>query len=323
MTIIHKKKPTASVSKLIPIVFTLFLFSACGGGEGSKELDTPTSGEIWITSDETFSKIIDSEVYAFNESYIHAKVNVRFADEATAFKDLLNDSARLIIASRKLNENEEAYFKKIVITPRTIKIADDAVALILNKDNADTNLYYQQVKNILNGKITDWAQVNENSKLGAITIIFDNVGSSTARYMQENLVDGAKFPSNCYAMKSNSAVIDYVAANPGAIGVIGVNWISDGDDPATLGFLSKVKVAALSPKDSTGVSKPEFYKPYQAYIAEKNYPLCRELYIISREARTGLGTGFAAFVAGDKGQRIILKSGLMPATLPVRIVGFQ
>jgi phosphate transport system substrate-binding protein len=48
--------------------------------------------------------------------------------------------------------------------------------------------------------------------------------------------------------------------------------------------------------------------------------LYRTVYIISREARAGLGSGFTAFVAGDKGQRIILKSGLVPATAPIRIV---
>ena len=40
----------------------------------------------------------------------------------------------------------------------------------------------------------------------------------------------------------------------------------------------------------------------------------------SRESFTGLGSGFVSFVAGEKGQRIILKSGLIPATMPIRII---
>ena len=70
----------------------------------------------------------------------------------------------------------------------------------------------------------------------------------------------------------------------------------------------------------------DFVKPYQGNVAlwrlrrPPYYPLCRELYVISREGRTGLGTGFASFVAGDNGQRIFLKAGLVPATVPVRLV---
>jgi phosphate transport system substrate-binding protein len=46
----------------------------------------------------------------------------------------------------------------------------------------------------------------------------------------------------------------------------------------------------------------------------------REVYTINRETFTGLGSGFIAFVAGEKGQRIILRAGMVPATMPVRLI---
>ena len=61
-------------------------------------------------------------------------------------------------------------------------------------------------------------------------------------------------------------------------------------------------------------------KPFQAYVALKQYPLYRKINIINPEGRYGLGTGFASFINSDKGQRIILKSGLVPANVPVRII---
>jgi phosphate transport system substrate-binding protein len=42
--------------------------------------------------------------------------------------------------------------------------------------------------------------------------------------------------------------------------------------------------------------------------------------MVSREARSGLASGFIAYVASDKGQRVVLKLGLVPATMPIRIV---
>jgi phosphate transport system substrate-binding protein len=120
-------------------------------------------------------------------------------------------------------------------------------------------------------------------------------------------------PENVFAVKSNAAVVDYVSSHPEALGLIDVSWISDRDDATTNTFLGSVKVVGLS----TG---GEYYKPFQAYLSQRQYPLLRDVYLISREGRTGLATGFTAFVASDKGQRVILKSGLVPATMPVRIV---
>jgi phosphate transport system substrate-binding protein len=120
-------------------------------------------------------------------------------------------------------------------------------------------------------------------------------------------------PPNSFAVSSDSAVVDYVSMNVNAIGFIGSSWISDNDDSTTNKFLGTISVAGLSKGD-------EYYQPYQAYIAQGEYPLSRDVVVISREARAGLATGFIAFVAGDKGQRIVLKAGLVPGTMPLRII---
>jgi len=51
--------------------------------------------------------------------------------------------------------------------------------------------------------------------------------------------------------------------------------------------------------------------------------LSRDIYIINAEPRNGLVTGFSSFVASDKGQRIILKSGILPAIAPTRVVSVR
>ena len=64
----------------------------------------------------------------------------------------------------------------------------------------------------------------------------------------------------------------------------------------------------------------ESYKPYQAYIALGQYPLCRDVFAVMNDPRGGVASGFYTFLCSDRGQRIILKSGLVPATQPLRIV---
>jgi len=66
--------------------------------------------------------------------------------------------------------------------------------------------------------------------------------------------------------------------------------------------------------DATDTSdvKGYFIRPYQNEIALGRYPLSRPIYAVSREHFVGLGTGFVVVAAGELGQRILLKAGLVP-----------
>ena len=307
----------------IYVLALTFLFSCNFQGDPhAKNGDTPTAGEISIAIDETFQPLMESEVFTFENLYTSASIHAHYTNEASAFQMLLADSVRLIIATRTLNAEEEAYFKKIKIFPRITKVAIDALALIANKNMPDSIISTEQLSGILKGEIKTWNQLQPQAGKEGIQIVFDNKNSSTARYIMENLNNSHAFPSNCYALNSNKEVIDYVQKNKNTIGIIGLNWISDGDDPKSLGFLNQIRVMSVSSKTTKALPN-DAYAPYQAYIAQQFYPLTRDVYVISREARAGLGTGFASFVAGDKGQRIVLKSGLLPATMPVRIIGLS
>lgn len=299
-------------------LFTVLLFAGCGGDENPKESDTPTTGQINVCVDETFAQVIDSEVNTFQKIYTYAKLDVKYKSEAQAVNDLLSDSARLIIIPRKLTKEEKSYFEKQKIIPTERRVCYDAIAVILNNDNKDTLMTMQNFRDIMSGKFTSWRQLDPKSSLSNIQIVFDSPNSSTVRYVKEKV--NGQLAKNSYAVNNNSAVVDYVAKNRNAVGVIGVNWISDKDDSLTHNFLRRIKVVGLSADSVKAPSVGDYYQPYQAYIAQKTYPLTREIYMITGEARAGLGSGFIAFVASDKGQRIFLKAGLVPATAPIRLV---
>lgn len=300
----------------------IFAFAGCGNNSGDAPTDTPTSGEVNISVDESFKPIIESQVSTFEGVYKRANVNAAYKPEGEVMKDLLNDSTRVIIVSRELKKEEKAVIDQKKRVPRVTKIAIDAVAIIVNRNNPDSLLTLDELKSIFNGNTKSWKQLNSDSKLKDITIVFDNNNSGTARYVVDSLTKDHKLPQNTFAANSHEALIAYVEKNENAIGVIGVNWISDFDDSVVVGFQKRIKVVGVS-SDPNPRTTESYYQPYQAYIAQGQYPLRRYLYIISVEGRAGLGTGFASYVAGDQGQRIILKSGLVPATMPVRVVGIQ
>ncbi len=84
-----------------------------------------------------------------------------------------------------------------------------------------------------------------------------------------------------------------------------------------MSFINKVNVVAVSHQLFDDGS---YYRPYQGSIYDKSYPFVREIYLISRETFTGLGSGFIQWATAEQGQRIVLKSGLVPATMPIRLV---
>jgi len=286
--------------------FLLLLLVCFGCSDSDSPDDTPTYGQISISVDETFMPLIDSEIDTFEGIYTYTDVNVSYKTETAAFNDLMNDTIRLIIVPRQLNKSELKEFEKWEIVPKVTKIAYDAVALIGSKELKDSTLTLEEIKTLLSGGST--------KSLKNVNVVFDNNNSSTINFLKEK-TGVEKLSENCYALTSNNAVIDYISKTKNSIGVIGVNWISDRDDTTNQSFLKSVKVLEISTGENS-----EYFKPFQAYIAQKIYPLWREVYIISKEAYTGLGTGLTAFIASERGQRIVLKFGLVPATMPVRLV---
>jgi phosphate transport system substrate-binding protein len=296
--------------------FTSAIFLSCENNNS-----TPTQGTQKIYVDESYQMLFEAEIDVFENIYKNATIISYYKPEADIVNDFLNDSCRVIVISRDLNQKEKNFFAAKKSFPVSTKIAVDALAFITHKENPVKNLTYNELKNIFTGKITGWrildSSIKEKSSQDTdIVIIFDNEKSCNVRMLREKLLEGKPFPKNCFAVKTNPQVIDYVSKNKNALGIIGVNWISDADDTLTRSFLGKVNVLGISSEENAG----DFFQPYQAYIYSGEYPFCRGVYIINREGRTGLGTGFTAFVAGEKGQLIILKAGMVPATMPVRMV---
>lgn len=309
-------------ARYILFIAVLVLFS-CNRAP-KKVLDTPTSGVIIMTADESFAPIIKEEIDLFEYTYPNASIIPIYTSEVEAMDLLLTDSVKFTITTRDFTQAEKEQVRSNKMLPISFCIAKDAIALIINKNNPDSMLTVAQVKDILTGKITSWRDINPNSKLKELSLTFDNKNSSTVRFALDSICKGEPLADkNIYAQGTNEKVIDYVAATPGAIGVIGASWIGNKNDSTNMSFNDRVKVVALS-RDGVATAANS-YQPYQAYIALDYYPFTRYIYALNTSSRTGLVRGFSNFLASDKGQLIILKAGMMPQTQqvvikPVKIV---
>lgn len=293
------------------------LLVSCTGKNKPNQNETTTRGNIRITADESFQPLVETEVYTFTHLYGNAKIKPQYKPEYDVINDFMNDSVKVIITSKKLSDYQIQYLRDTQVIARTTTFAYDALAIVTNRENNDTLLKYNTVRDIFLGKIKNWNEVNPKSRLGGIRVIFDNNKSGNIRFFKELFQVKDTLRGNFFAVKSNSEVINFVSRNPDAFGIVSANWISDKHDSLSMSFIKSINVIAISQQFSNDGS---YYRPDQGFIYDKSYPFVREIYIISRETFSGLGSGFKNWICGEQGQRIVLKSGLVPATMPIRLV---
>ena len=269
---------TVKQLQLLGLAVILVLVSACQSKPKDGLTDTYTSGVIAIAADESFQPIVQEEVDVFEGVFPLAGIVPRYVTEVEAVNLLLKDSLRLAITSRRLTPEEMNSFNSRKFFPQEIKIATDGLALITNKDNPDTLITVNDIRDILTGKTTLWREIYPASQLKDIRLVFDNKNSSTVRFAVDSICKGAPLADQIKALKTNREVIDFVSKTPDAIGIIGVNWLSDRNDSTGLSFSKEVRVMSVSAADK---ATPEnSFKPYQAYLFYGDYPLTRSIYAL-------------------------------------------
>lgn len=312
-----------------------FILSGCNQGQrSSKPRNTSTSGLATVVCDESFKNILDQEIEVFEFTYRNASIIPYYTSETAAIDSMLQLKTKLIITAHELTKNQKEYLRERKGFCRTQRIAVDAIALIVNKNNPCEILSLSEIKEILQGKITDWNEISPN-KTGAISVVFDDQGSSTVKYMRDSLLQGDTIAGRVFAQNSSNAVFEAVEKNKGAIGVIGVSWISadmkakemtteeritnlNEENVTTTTFSDKIKVLKVRRDDQL-----EAYQPYQAYIYDARYPLFRSIYATCTSPDGDLSQGFYSFITGFIGQKIIQQTGILPSVIQPRMVNLN
>lgn len=295
------------------IILSIVLFVACNRGPSNEPTDTLTSGETKIGMDDSYTFLFETLTRVFEDQNPEANIVTLVKNESDAIQALLNDSCKVIVLNRELTKNELKIFENKNIFPKSIKFAYDAVALIIHPENPDSTIDVEDLKSLLTGKITKWNELGKNGDKDVV-VVFDKPNSANFRYMKDTLLGGKELQKNCFGVNSNKEVIDYVKKNKNAIGIISAGWITDDYSNLAKVFLNSVKVMGVGHK-SSGL----YYKPYQYYIHDGSYPFVRSVYLVNRQTRMGLGTGFVNFICkADRGQQIVTKSGLVPVYAYIR-----
>lgn len=261
--------------------------------------DTPERGTIHISADESFKPVIDEHVQVYESIWPETHIIVHYKPEAEVLKDLQVDSIRMVIATRAFTPWEESYMiDSLKQGPKSMRVALDAVAVIVNHSSPDSVFSMQDIRDILTGRYNK-----------TLIPVFDGVqATSTVRFIVDSVLRSDSLSPRTIGARSSQGVVDYIADHPDAVGFVGVSWIGNKEDTLATSFLKKVKIAYLESKESPG----KYILPIQENIYRDRYPMVRDLVYTLKESHKGLGTGFAGMLGSERGQLIFKRAYLRP-----------
>lgn len=287
-----------------------FVMVSCGFNDDITKKDSPTTGKISLFYDEGITLHINNQINTFKTTYTYADITLKCTNEKLAVEALFNDSAKVIAISRTLSKEELDKFKQKNISVNTSVVAQDAIAIIVNKNFPDSLISLEKLKALLSGNDSLYVK-NKHIK-----VIFDNQNSGSARQLKDSLLgSNVSFGKNCSASETTPQLVKAISETTLSIGVCDYAWFSDKDDLNTKEFLKTVKILAVSKSDNQTA-----YMPDQSNIATFDYPLLRNICIIRRSSEFTLGKGIETFIAGPIGQLMFLKQGLPPHRQEERLI---
>ncbi len=298
------------------------LLSACSPKKRGPS-SSPTSGKLVVYCSESVSPVVTKMANKFMQLYQKAHITVQAVPSREAIAKLVNGETNLVVSSRYFNEGELAAMKKYKIEADSTRVAIDGVVVIVNSKNNVKQLNTNQLRDIFDGKIKLWGQVDPSFQ-GRIIPALQDPNSGTLEYFKDRVLGNESFTA-AYPCSTMANVYKFVSRNREAVGLISSNWLNSGPDLVQGNEPSPraVEIAEVDSSDLKYVDPNTFghyYYPYQADVYRRYYPLTRPIYFLTRNLNDGLGAGFLTFVVSASGQQILVNNGLVPATMPVRLI---
>jgi phosphate transport system substrate-binding protein len=298
------------MTKNVGLILLCACLAGCGGKEpGSARL---TTGALRVGCDEVIVPVMERQIAEFTSQYPDAQVSLRSDQARSVVVDFGQDSVRVIVLARALNEEEREALNRAKVDFQTYEVARSAVAVVAHRNIPSVSLRVGQLDTIFSGGQTHWP----DAKRTLIHLAVSGINSSvTETFRTSVLTTGGGYDRSARPFASGQELIDYVSTTPGAIGIVGVNWLKGNEERIVI---ISVASAAMRP-DSTSAPQ-EYYSPAQAYVFLGYYPITCPVFIYSREVNRDISVGFISFVSSAAGQKVFQNNGLVPVTMPVRLV---
>ena len=275
------------------------------------------SGNLSSVGSDTLANLMTFWAEEYKRQYPNVNIQIQAAGSSTAPPALTEGTGNLGPMSRKMKDNEiEAFEKRFGYKPLGIKVAIDALAVYVHKDNPIQSMTMQQVDAIFSATrkcgapedLTTWGKLGLTGSWDArpIQLYGRNSVSGTYGYFKEEALCKGDFRNNVNEQPGSASVVQSVTSSINGIGYSGIGYKTSG-----------VKALALAKKEG---AEPIAATPENAIL--DNYPLSRYLYIYvnkhPNKPLPPLEAEFIRLILSKTGQNVVLKDGYIP--MPDKVV---
>lgn len=268
------------------------------------------SGNLNSIGSDTLNNLMTLWAEGFRAVYPNVNIQIEGKGSSTAPVALIEGTSQLGPMSRVMKGSEiDAFEKKYGYKPLEIKVAIDALAVYVHKDNPLTSLSMQQVDSIFSSTnrlggtpITTWGQVGLTGEFAnrAISLFGRNSASGTYGFYKDIALGGGDFSPRVKEQPGSSAVVQGVASDIYAMGYSGIGYMTSGVKAISL---------AAKPGETAFETSPE-------NCLNGDYPLARFLVIYvnkdPNKPMDKLTKEFLNFVLSKQGQEVVAKDGYFP-----------
>ena len=236
-----------------------------------------------IKGSDTVLPIAQQTAERFMKLNPNARVTVTGGGTGVGISALLDETTDIAMASRGIKFSEKM----------KAKAAGEELAVVVHPSNPVKQLTRRQLEDIFRGKITNWKQVGGDDR--KIVVYSRETSSGTYEFFKESVLKNKNYMSSSLSMPATGAIIQSVSQTRGAIGYVGLAYVSP-----------RIKTLAISYDDK------HFATPTLENAINKTYPIVRPLYYYYNKKKSDQTAPLLQFILSPAGQEIIKKSGYIP-----------
>lgn len=309
---------------IIAMMFSSLTFVSVGAHAEAKvdskladyQRTSGVSGNLSSVGSDTLANLMTLWAEEFKRVYPNVNIQIQAAGSSTAPPALTEGTSNFGPMSRKMKSKEiEAFEKKFGYKPTGIRVAIDALAVYVHKDNPIKGMTIPQVDAVFssNRKCGAAADVNRWGDLGMtgpwknrdIQLFGRNSVSGTYGYFKKKALCKGDFKPNVNEQPGSASVVQSVSASINGIGYSGIGYKTSG-----------VKAVPLTKKEG----KP-FIAATNDNAAKGTYPLSRYLWVYvnkhPNKPLAPLDREFIKMVLSKAGQKVVVKDGYVPLSKKV------
>lgn len=246
-----------------------------------------------IKGSDTVLPVAQQTAERFMNQHPDTRVTVTGGGTGVGISALLDNTTDIAMASRPIKFSEKMKIKSAGEDVAEIVVAYDALAVVAHPSNPVKQLTRQQLEDIFRGRITNWKQVGGDDR--KIVVYSRETSSGTYEFFKESVLKNKNYMASSLSMPATGAIIQSVSQTKGAIGYVGLAYVSP-----------RVKTLSVS------YDGKHYAAPTVENATNKTYPIVRPLYYYYNVKKKAEIDPLVQYILSPDGQDIIKKSGYIP-----------